>query len=165
MFNQDYDEYLRNVLGYSPNGRMENIYQNEYGQYPMQYDENYWDANEEDRIRELEECYPDIYKLLYPIVQKECKNCNRSITKDLVEELTDKIYNQVSVNIEMQADVNIQNQSNNRNQDEKKENRHFNRGLSDLIKILLIRELLGMRPGRPRPPRPPFPPRPPRFFY
>ncbi|MBQ3415634.1 MAG: hypothetical protein IJH39_09925 [Clostridia bacterium] len=165
MFNQDYDEYLRNVLGYLPNGRIENLYQNEYGQYPIQYEENYWDVNEDDRIRDLEESYPDIYKSIYPIVQKECKNCNRSITKDLVEELTHKIYNQVSVNNEIIVDLNVPNQSNNRNQEGKKENRQCNRGLCDLIKILIIRELLGVRPGRPRPPRPIFPPpRPPRFF-
>ena len=46
----------------------------------------------------------------------------------------------------------------------RKETRQFNRGLSDIVRILLLRELLG-RPGYPanRPPfpppgRPPFPP-------
>ena len=46
--------------------------------------------------------------------------------------------------------------------EETNEKRQFNSGLRDLVKILLIRELLN-RPRPPRPPvRPPMPPRPPR---
>ena len=161
MFNQDYNEYLRSVLG-------DGLYQNEYDQYPMQYDGGFWDRNDENRRRELEECYPDIYKLLYPIVQKECRNNTRSLTKDVIEELTDRIYNQVIQNNEIQLNINIQNQSNNRAQENNKETRQFNRGLSDLIKILIIRELLGFRPGRPGPrprsPRPMMPPPRPPFY-
>ena len=52
-----------------------------------------------------------LYQAFYLQSQKECKNCNRSITKDLVEELTDKIYNQISVNNEITVDLNIPNQS------------------------------------------------------
>lgn len=148
MFNQNYDEYLRSILGYTP----EDLYQGDFRQY------DYQNITNENSKRELEDCYPDIYNIVYPIIQNTCKKNTRSITKDLIEDMTNEIYNQVI----QKDEVRLQGQTNIKNSENTKETRHFNKNLSDLIKILLIRELLKrpIMPG-PRPPYPPMPPRPP----
>ena len=153
---------------------------------------------------EIEECYPEIYKIVYPMVRKACTNNSEPMTPELIKRMTDDIYSSIeadniinisNVNINLTNDIkNTENRStnitrNNLRQDNKStseykenknseikredrgvenrgEDRQFrNRNLRDLIKILLIRELLGgiRNPGRPpmppsRPPmRPPFP--------
>lgn len=123
-----YEEYMRNVLGYEmlqQDSRQTNI--------------------------ELENCYPDIYNLVYPMVQKACMQSNRPMTRENIESMTNEIYFSI--------------ESEERGEDEK-ENRQVirNQGLNDLIRILILREILG-RPNFPPPPpgRPPRPPmRPPR---
>lgn len=177
MYNETYEDYIRSILGY-PN------YGAAYQQQPMaiNYERN-------DQNAEIENCYPEIYKVVYPMICKACSNNNRPITPDLIDELTNEIYlsiesdNEINVTINLTNEVggNVENRSTNGrtttkssgvSKEEIKENRgedrqFRNRGLQDLIRILLIRELLG-RPGRPghrppfpppRPPmRPPFPP-------
>lgn len=177
MYNETYEDYIRSILGY-PN------YGATYQQQPMaiNYERN-------DQNAEIENCYPEIYKVVYPMICKACSNNNRPITPDLIDELTNEIYlsiesdNEINVTINLTNEVggNVENRSTNGrtttksssiSKEEIKENRgedrqFRNRGLQDLIRILLIRELLG-RPGRPghrppfappRPPmRPPFPP-------
>lgn len=154
----------------------------------------------------LENCYPEIYKLVYPMVLKKCQNSRATITADDIDNMTDEIYyaleNKEGIelninltnNVSNSRDMNLQNlnekrdKSNNKTEikikekTEKRETRQINKGLRDLIKILLLRELLN-RPGQrppmpgpgpyppvrppmpgpgPRPPvRPPLPPRPP----
>ena len=135
-----YEEYMRNVLGYEPI-RYRDTYDAEYNDYmnysnfniPQQFETNI-------ETSRLESCYPDIYNLVYPMVKKACSKNNRALSSDLVDELTNEIYNVIE-------DRQIRNQ-----------------GLQDLIKILLIRELInnsGFRPRPPAPPRPPVPPPPP----
>ncbi len=157
-----YEEYMRSVLGYQP--------MNNYNTYDMNFDN--WEmsnmtAMSNLQMQELENCYPEVYKIVYPMVQKACSQNNRPLTRELIDSMTDEIY----FAIEDREMVE------NRNKDEKTaksstqvtENRQTivrNTGLNDLIRILLLRELLG-RPGFPgfpggRPPRPPMrPPRPP----
>lgn len=134
--------------------------------------------------RQLEACYPEIYKVVYPMVNKACSSNTKPVTSELIDELTDEIYAAVENDTEINININLTNEiqsSGNRNtssrvktetakkiSQNRGEDRQFrNRGLQDLIRILLIRELLG-RPGgfpgnRPafppnRPPmRPPFP--------
>lgn len=189
MFNnQSYDEYIRSILGYSTsNNSMGTMYQNDYPSFSP-YDRNYM-MDTTAQNTELEDCYPEIYKVVYPMVQKACARNTRPITRTLVDDLTNEIYmsiegnNDVQININLQNDMannrgntsnpNASNEIKNRASDipvESSENRAprpINRNLRDIIRILLIRELLG-RPGFPghRPPRPPmrppfFPGRPP----
>lgn len=154
MFNQDYDEYLRSILGYTP----EDLYQGDFQQYQRQFDYGYQNNTNENSRRELENCYPDVYNTVYPIVQNTCRKNTRAITKDLIEDMTNDIYNQVI----QKDEVRLQSQTNQKKSENNKETRYLNKNLSDLIKILLIRELL-KRPAipTPRPPYPPMPPRPP----
>ena len=119
--------------------------------------------------------------LVYPMVKKACSKNNRALSSDLVDELTNEIYNAIeddSLNENRTSEIknrsidvktsskSIENKTNLiRQESSSKEDRQIrNQGLQDLIKILLIRELInnsGFRPRPPAPPRPPVPPPPP----
>ena len=180
MYDNQYEEYIRSVLGYPSitNRNQNQMYQNEYPN-PSQI-----------RMRnDLEECYPEIYKIIYPMVQKACDGNMRANSKEEIEQMTDEIYsaiedsNQINVNIHLGNTLSTSNTNRSQNNNElskekipKKnsekqevENRNVdaenkrsprNNNLRDLIKILLIRELLG-RPHNHFPPSPPHHPRPP----
>ena len=140
-----YEEYMRSVLGYQP-----------MNTYDMNY--NNWEmpnmtAMNVMQMQELEDCYPEIYRIVYPMIQKACSQNTRPLTRGVIDSMTDEIY----FAIEDKEMVE------NRDKDENSEDRQIRRNtnLNDLIRILILRELLG-RPGFPggRPPRP-GPPRPP----
>lgn len=185
MNNQTYEDYIRSILGYDNYNTLGYSYnnQNEYS-YNNAYQPNYSNnrANEE-----LEECYPEIYKIIYPMVRKACSGVNQTINKDLIERMTDEIYSAVEARDEVQVNISLTNNTgqNNRSSDnantknqnkekkaevkisqtENREDRGENRqrrqnnNIRDIIKILILRELLG-RPslGNPRPHRPPHRP-------
>lgn len=152
-----YEEYMRSVLGYQPiNYR--NTYETNFENYSMP-NMSAMNAIQRD---ELERCYPDIYRIVYPMVQKVCAQNTRPLTRELVDNMAEEIYFSLE-----DSDV-LENRNRDdkqvKNTEVKEENRQRiirNPSLNDLIRILILRELLG-RPGFPggRPPRP-FPPRPP----
>ena len=181
MYNGTYDDYIRSILGYQQN----EMYDYGYNNYRVQENENMARQN-----TRLEQCYPEIYKIVYPMVSKKCQSVRGELTNEDIENMTDEIYsalegiNDVQLNINLTNNVRTTQENTNitnkkaevkvsENTNEKRETRQINRGLRDLIKILLIRELLN-RPGhfpirppirppmpgpRPRPPmRPPFGP-------
>jgi len=170
MNNSIYEEYMRNVLGYQPMNNYTYDYDFNYNNFDTS---NFGDISTNMSVmnniqrEELENCYPDIYRMVYPMIQKICNQNTRPITKELIDSMTDEIYSAIE----------DKDMKENRNKDESAvkitEDRQFGRNtnLSDLIRILLLRELLGRpgfpgsRPPRPRPPRPPMrppmgPPRP-----
>lgn len=198
MYQQSYEEYIRSILGYPasmPNTNATMGCQDSDGScgmvnvYGSNYLPNY--SNQYRRNVELETCYPEIYKVVYPMVKKACEQNTQPICQELVENMTDEVYMAIEGRQELEININLQNevtavQNCDRNQGsstksetkvtekvssrkaeeidkqtkaENRESRQFNRGLRDLIKILILRELLG-RPGGNRPPQPP-PPRPP----
>ncbi len=183
MYNETYDEYIRNILGYSPIKTYENdyqIYRNENTNYNVS--SNMYNNSINSRSdAELESCYPEIYKIVYPMVNKKCNNVRGNITREDIENMTDEIYYALEEKKDIQLNINLTNEvrktnntvkSLNRKPDvkisekpnEKIETRQINRGLRDLIQILLIRELLNRRrPGRPPIPPPPRPPMRPPF--
>lgn len=151
---QNYEDYMRSVLGYNPlpNNMYNNLYvQPETNNYAVDYN-SYYTNNAE----ELNNFYPDSYKLIYPMICKVCnQNNNKEITKELLESMTDEIY----TNFEGEERESNQAKPNLRNGDvinpnakEERSVRQPNYWLRDLIKILLIRELY-QRPNMP-PPRP-----------
>lgn len=157
---QNYEDYMRSVLGYNTG----NIYANTYN--PMSdyyYDMTtlYTNTNTE----ALNELYPEIYKLLYPMVCKICnQNINREITKDLIDRMTDEIYMNFEAE-ERPVQNNMRTPLKNgdvRNPNAKEPEVRQTPGgrnflLRDLIRILILREL--GRPNRPQfPGRPPMPP-------
>lgn len=176
MYNESYDTYIRSILGYSNQSNIFNTpnYDNSYSQL----------GDETTRNIELEDYYPDIYKVAYPMVVKACRANTRPVTKELVENMTDEIIMSlenmegININVNLRNDIkspvstksDSRAESKIRTSDSSKETtpenrspRIPNRGLRDIIRILLLRELLGFpgwRPPRPphRPPfRPPFP--------
>ena len=166
-----YEEYMNNLLGI----RNENSnYDLDFKKYDnnYNYDYNYMQSQNMFQNRgndELETLYPETYKIVYPMVKKVCMQNTKPITQELVDNMTNEIYTNIeasgdiiNVNIdvgdnrETKTDMEVT-AKNNRGTD----NRQFNGPMNDLIKILILRELLG-RPGgwRPGPPPPPRPPRP-----
>lgn len=190
MYNETYDEYIRNILGYSTKNQFE-----QYNYEPQEYQDyqEYRNPTFNTNINisgnnvEIENSYPEIYKIVYPMVSKKCDNMRGvNITRDDIENMTNEIYyalesqNETRVNINLSNDVNkkISTSANisttpknsrveNRKTDvkisetvgENNEKRQINGGLRDLIQILLIRELLNRRrpPFRPPMPNPPGP--------
>ena len=179
MYDNQYEEYIRSVLGYPSTANMNQnqMYQNEYpnpSQISMRND--------------LEAFYPEIYKIIYPMVQKACDGNMGANSREEIEQMTDEIYsaiednNQINLNINLGNTVSTTNlNTQNRNELHKEgvqkkssekqevENRNTegesrisprNNNLRDLIKILLIRELLRRRHNH-FPPRPPHNPHPP----
>lgn len=180
MYDNQYEEYIRSVLGYPSTANMNQnqMYQNEYPN-PSQINMR----------NDLEEFYPEIYKIIYPMVQKACDGNMRANSREEIEQMTDEIYsaiednNQINVNINLGNTISTTNMNRTQNRNEipkeeiqkkssekqEMENRNIegesrisprNNNLRDLIKILLIRELLRRRHNH-FPPRPPHNPRPP----
>lgn len=197
MYNQTYEDYIRSILGYPNNTN------SMYGTNSREDVYSYPTINSTSS-EEIEQYYPEIYRIIYPMVCKSCNSNTNPITRELIDNMTDEIYfaiesnNEIEVNITLNNEVRSNNNeenlsspksaTNNRNivskintQDKNfiskeeniKENRKENRGknredrqvrnntLRDLIRILIIRQLLQNRPNRPnfppQPPRPPFP--------
>lgn len=184
MYYNEYEDYMRNVLGYN---------RSNVNSYNENYEQNYYSTPTYNNYRmmqdNIEDLYPDIFKIINPMVCKICQNNTRPITNELVEQMTMEIYNNieadeiniVNVNIETREsnnsktvtqkqtenrevkDSKSQEGGENRNTQESRQRMPNNPLLRDLIRILIINQLLGggFFPGRP-PVRPPFPePRPP----
>lgn len=183
MYNNIYEEYIRNIIGY-PSNATNNCYS-----CNMNMEETSYTNNSQVPKSQIEQCYPEIYKIIYPMVKKACNDNFNLNTEEEIDKITNEIYyaiednNQINININLENAVRTKTPENasNRNQKEvvnSKENlseqsmnntrntetrRITNNNLRDLIKILIIRELLNrpnIRPPRPpRPPhhRPPFP--------
>ena len=160
---QNYEEYMRSVLGYSPyverNYTYTNAQEDMYNNYV-----NMSATPNMQPTQDLTDFYPEIYKIIYPMVCKACNmNSNREVTKDLLEQITDEIYRNVEPEEQqttLRADVQLKNgdvinPNAKEPEQQTRETRQNNFLLRDLIRILLLREW--GRPTRP-PVRPPFPP-------
>ena len=170
-----YEEYMQNFLNY-PAGE----YQNMYGQMQGNYTYNPYNC-EMPRFFEqncntgyckpmqnnnLEEFYPEIYKVIYPMVKKVCMRNNGPLNEDTINNMVDEVYSNIETNEAINLNITINNDikgenktvTENRISNEKTQNRESrkNNTLNDLIKILILRELLG-RQNRPRPYYPPMP--------
>lgn len=196
MYYQNYEDYMRSVLGYDPNPTPSCTYNMTDNVYTMQQPPsvgNYPVAEPMKTLEivdDLESMYPDIYKLVNPMVCKACDMNTRPITKQVVEEMTEAIYAAIEVDETVKVEVNKETTTT-----VKKETREVSKNirpqskevreakvpkaetraetrqrpnnylLRDIIKILILNNLLNCPGGRPpMPPRPPMPgpgPRPP----
>lgn len=231
MYNNVYEDYIRSMIGknvensrndylncgntmYDNNMYGNSIYGNcEFGndflnsQMPMS-NNGYFASTSSDV--DLEECYPELYRLLYPMVQKVCMKCTRSLSRNVIDEMVEEVYSNfvgdegeiTQININLSNEVrsskdnvgsskdisknnltssknlpmdNVRSTTNksntvvttsstqprlDRSTDRKSEDRQVgqrNSVLNDLIRILILRELLGRPGGNFRPPfgRPP----------
>ena len=149
MYNETYDDYIRSILGYPSMGAYEDSYQ-DYRNQNMYSNINNNSINSTSDM-DLESSYPEIYKIVYPMITKKCDNVRMSVTNDDIQNMTDEIYFALE---NTKTELKVSEKTT-----EKKETRQINRDLRDLIQILLIRELLRRRRPQPRPPMPgPRPP-------
>lgn len=93
MYYQNYEDYMRQVLGYPINDP--NIYESYDYRNNQIYEDTYSSRNQpmsnlsEDEIRS---CYPEIYHLVYPMICKVCDTNTQPITRELIEKMTDEVY-------------------------------------------------------------------------
>ena len=100
MYYQNYEDYMREVLGYpiEPKSTYEC-----YNYKPVQ---SYISpARYSDEIMDL---YPEIYKIVNPMVCKLCERNTEPITKELIEQMVDEIYKNLEVEPKITATVNVQ---------------------------------------------------------
>lgn len=144
MYNSNYEEYMQNVLGY--NIRPQNTYQMPENIYEMQRGSNYENID-------LENLYPDIYRMIQPMVQKACMRVTGVINEEMLNRMTDEIYNAMTEETREVRDVkkssNDIRTSNSQNVKKVEDPRQHNFLLRDLIRILIIKELLRRRTIRP----------------
>lgn len=165
---QDYYNYPLNEFQNTYDG-MQDFYPYFYEQNRGMYDYNYFYPQMGYQGRgmtnsQIEELYPDVYKIIYPMIKRVCnKNSSRAINQDVIENMVEEVY----TNVEETGQIELNRSENQELKDTNKEteNRQSrkNNNLLDIIKILILRELIGRpgcnRPGcRPNmpPPRPPF---------
>lgn len=147
---QDYDEYMRNLIGY-PNMRT--------SMSPSMYQPMFSYSNMDTDSDDLERMYPEVYRVVYPMVCTACDNIRTPVTEEMVDMMTDDIYDRVEADGRINIDISVEVRNNPSNNEEIRETRQRmprrrNRFLRDLIRILLLRELLRRR--RPRFPMRPF---------
>lgn len=169
MYNNVYQEYIDNILGTNPNYNRIEPANFENSINTNQFFQNL--VNNES----LEKLYPDLYKLLYPMIQHACIKNTNQLSENTINDMVEEIYsNFVSDNNRIDnfnSNSNIELRSGKSSEtvyvskaksstsitakkeeriSEKRENRQDNYVLRDLIRILVLRELL----ERPRGNRP-----------
>ena len=161
---QSYDDYMRNTLGFSsmnspmgmqgtscPNMNCQNMCITPYSN--MSSNQMMW----QDSSCDLERMYPDSYRVVYPMVVSTCRNVSMLVTEDMIDRMTDDIYDRAVADGRINVDISVELET---REDSKEEDRQMinrpprrrrrNRFFRDLIRILLLRELIGRRPGFPR---------------
>ena len=161
---QSYDDYMRNTLGFSsmnspmgmqgtscPNMNCQNMCITPYSN--MSSNQMMW----QDSSCDLERMYPDSYRVVYPMVVSTCRNVSMPVTEDMIDRMTDDIYDRAVADGRINVDISVELET---REDSKEEDRQMinrpprrrsrNRFFRDLIRILLLRELIGRRPGFPR---------------
>lgn len=106
MYYNDYEDYMRSVLGYSNTN--ENTYCSNCN-YGMNYnDMDYNNISYRDTATSnIEHMYPEIYKLINPMVCRMCDNNTEPVTEYLIEQMTDDIYDNVVNRVEVQNVINL----------------------------------------------------------
>lgn len=135
MYNSNYEDYMRNVLGYSV--RPQNMYQIQDNMYEMPIDNDYQSMS-------LEGLYPEIYRMIYPMVQKVCMRAIEVINEETIVSMTDEVYNAMVEQETRKSNSEVKTNSS-QNYRRMEETRQNNFMLRDLIRILIINELLRRR--------------------
>lgn len=139
---QNYDEYMRNLMG------CPNMYT------PMSQPMFNYSNIETCSSADLERMYPEVYRVVYPMVCFACDNIRTPITEEMIDMMTDDIYDRVEADGRINIDISVEVRNEELNNGEAQETRQRrprrrNRFLRDLIRILLLRELLRRRPRFP----------------
>ena len=94
MYYQNYEDYMRSILGYPIQEQNLNI--NTYADYSNINNE--YSTQLPRYSNEILELYPEIYKIINPMVCKVCDANTKPITKELVEKMTEEIYLNIESN-------------------------------------------------------------------
>lgn len=92
---QTYEDYMRSVLGYpmnSPDIYESYDYRNSQNYEDTYYQNEYVSNLSEEEIRGF---YPEIYHLVYPMVCKVCEMNSQPLTGELIDKMTDEVYNAI----------------------------------------------------------------------
>lgn len=134
MYNNIFQKYINKMIGGT--SRVESAFENlDMMIVGNSYGDFQWQTNED-----LEHFYPELYKLLYPMIRTACMKNTKPITEELIDEMVKDIYSN------FHSDETGQTPAKNKEGEADKIEKPNNFVLNDLIRILLIRELL----GRPR---------------
>lgn len=140
---QSYDDYMRSLVGF-PNMNCQNMCSMNnpapFGQSMFQAADN------------LERMYPDTYRIVFPMVVSACNMVTMPITEEMLDRMTDDIYDRAATDSRISIDINIgietrDENSAKQNSDEVRQRRPMrrNRFFRDFIRVLLLRELLERR--------------------
>lgn len=98
MYYQSYEDYIRSILGYPV---AQNSYVDTYNGNNIIAQNTGYSSQIPMYSKEIMDLYPDIYKIINPMVCKICEANTKPITKELVDAMTDEIY----MNIESDPSV------------------------------------------------------------
>ena len=176
MYYPSYEEYMRSVLGYPTMGSASNFCSCDQPSSFNPYATMQANTTYENAEVNLEQFYPKLYFTIMPSVNRVCNGCNpNQLSQARLDEMVDSIYRDVCSNEEILLQFNLKVESRaNEKTSTKTESRsevstsrqRSSNALRDLIRILILQQLLQNRPprppfpggpGGPRPPRPPFP--------
>lgn len=101
MYYQSYEDYIRSILGYPV------LTNSSYPNITYDYSDNYeFNTNIMPRYsNEILDLYPEIYKIINPMVCKICEANAKPITRELVEQMTDEIYLNIEGNANLDEDT------------------------------------------------------------
>lgn len=146
---QNYDDYMRNTLGFSGMGAQSmgcmNCGNMSANSFQGMGNNQMWQAPSCD----LEAMYPDSYRVIYPMVVSVCNTVTMPVTEDMIDRITDDIYDRAVSDVRISVDINVEVESREDGEDRQMMNRprrprpRRNRFLRDFIRVLLLRELLG----------------------
>ncbi|MBR1802416.1 MAG: hypothetical protein IJ777_00340 [Clostridia bacterium] len=103
MYYQNYEDYMRSVLGYPVNPA--DVYTN-YGyqgvsnREPMMgYDPTYQNSNNDELSRfseeDIKDFYPEIYHLVSPVVNRVCDTNQEPLSRNVIDRMTEEVYSAV----------------------------------------------------------------------
>ena len=104
MYNNVYQEYINDILGNTNRNQV---------QFPNNslIDTNLYNNFQDSTNMELEKFYPDLYRVLYPMIQTACMRNTKPITSETIDEMVNEIYfnfnddNTTVLNINLTNDV------------------------------------------------------------
>lgn len=146
---QNYDDYMRNTLGFSstvtpmgmPNTNYSNINCSNMCMNPYSNitSTQMW----QDISCNLEKMYPDSYNAIYPMISSVCRTITLPITEDTLNSIVNDIYDKAVNTSIISVDVNNREEISDRRPNNLPPRRpHRNKFLNDFIKVLLLRELI-----------------------
>lgn len=109
MYDNSYEDYMRSVLGYPYNSQVAyntygNVYEDVGNYFPYRSGNTNVVVMDESRF---ENRYPEIYKILKPMVGKACSNNYiDNVSAEVLESMADDIYRNVCSDVDV-VNINV----------------------------------------------------------